>query len=376
MLFLFEISRYLTLKTTKMKMTKHVGKSALEIIPGFVLLLSLSEFPNNLTCPLPTISPEGYILKRWLSPITVMLSLFFMLMINSSHCHFSTSIEGSDQTKVQTQLINLENVRNLSLPILILMLILILILMVTMMLIGLSPYITSSSFLLVSASAARSSSWFSTCKCQLASANKLLLVVQGDCWTVNEAPPSASGCPPAWSLLSSGSPPAPPSSHSTSPQTHPVWGEIEKFSQPVPTLGKVVLQIFLGHFKLPSHLRGGGLSPVQMGQAFELKTMLPWQGLGSLQDRLRPAAVSSQGCSPSPPCSRRLSPQQHPEHHHCDQHDHHDHHDQHDHCDHCDHHGHCDHCDENLKPPLWSIPGSCIVIVDQICKQMSGSCSS
>ena len=108
-----------------------------------------------------------------------MLSLFFMLMINSSHCHFSTSIEGSDQTKVQTQLINLENVRNLSLPILIL--ILILILMVTMMLIGLSPYITSSSFLLVSASAARSSNWFSTCKCQLASANKLLLVVQGDC---------------------------------------------------------------------------------------------------------------------------------------------------------------------------------------------------
>ena len=102
-------------------------------------------------------------------------------MINSSHCHFSTSIEGSDQTKVQTQLINLENVRNLSLPILILMLILILILMVTMMLIGLSPYITSSSFLLVSASAARSSSWFSTCKSQLASANKLLLVVQGDC---------------------------------------------------------------------------------------------------------------------------------------------------------------------------------------------------
>ena len=106
-----------------------------------------------------------------------------MLMINSSHCHFSTSIEGSDQTKVQTQLINLENVRNLSLPILILMLILILILilMVTMMLIGLSPYITSSSFLLVSASAARSSNWFSTCKSQLASANKLLLVVQGDC---------------------------------------------------------------------------------------------------------------------------------------------------------------------------------------------------
>ena len=48
-------------------------------------------------------------------------------------------------------------------------------------LIGLSPYITSSSFLLVSASAARSSNWFSTCKCQLSSANKLLLVVQGDC---------------------------------------------------------------------------------------------------------------------------------------------------------------------------------------------------
>ena len=51
-------------------------------------------------------------------------------------------------------------------------------------------------------------------------------------------PPSASGCQPAWSHLSSGSQPRPPSSHSRSPQTHPIRSAKLKFL-PMDSLSRI-----------------------------------------------------------------------------------------------------------------------------------------